>query len=314
MLRSIYLERNFWRSVLVSAIARASRVSGYPRLSDFKGLAVLQTMPPPPVDADALPPPKEKSKFGKLGMGGKANALSAADGTVAGKIPDAKPKLKHQESHGSAVTALALNPVSAHSMKDGENKTDLKGLKEEDPLRFMTPLRVLEAAQDLGLLYGLIGSVQGLGGPPPGHTTRAAPYRCLWIAAMYAMAPLPANWQVKRLPPEVEGGDKKLVYQKSEQGRLLERDSHPLREAYRQTCARCINHCPKLALKQTPYIAWLLFSIDGKPRCVNMHLAAKKTYKHKQAMSRQLAEKQHRMRGARSHGCSRDPNRPLLAY
>ena len=169
MLRYIYLERNFWRSVLVSAIARASRVSGYPRLSDFKGLAVLQTMPPPPVDADALPPPKEKSKFGKLGMGGKANALSAADGTVAGKIPDAKPKLKHQESHGSAVTALALNPVSAHSMKDGENKTDLKGLKEEDPLRCMTPLRVLEAAQDLGLLYGLIGSVQGLGGPPPGH-------------------------------------------------------------------------------------------------------------------------------------------------
>ena len=62
---------------------------------------------------------------------------------------------------------------------------------------------------------------------------------------------------------------------KSEAGVRKERDSHPLREAYRLTAHRLIAYSPQLSLKQRPLSAWHLFVIEGKPMCVDMRIAAK---------------------------------------
>ena len=240
-------DRTFWESILVNEIAKAARVSGYPRLSDFKGLAVLQTLPPAPVDLSAL--------------GAQTSGPSPPTGLAA------------MRGKATAATAAASTPTAPPP--------------PPPPPRIATPLRVLEAAEDLGLLYGLIGSVQGLGGPAPGHTTRAAPFKCIWIATAYSLAPLPAMWVEKRVAGKSVGEPSRAVWHKADHGILIERETHPLRDAYRSTCARCVRHCPDLSLKQRPYLAWLLFSIDGKPRCVDMRHAAKRAYKHKSARAAQ---------------------------
>lgn len=224
-------ERSFWHGILVTALARDARVSGYPRLADFKGLAVLQTIPPAHAEIES--------------------ALAACPGSSVDAAP----------------------PMSAASVS-------------AQTIKWATPALVLEAAADLGLLYGLIGSVQGLGGPPPGHTTRAAPYRALWIAAAYAMAPLPALWSVRSVSDSKHGVPPKLLYEKTESGRTHQSDIHPLREAYYSTCARFLRHCPQLSLKQVPFLAHFLFCVDGKPRCVDMRVAAKRWYKKRQQRPR----------------------------
>ena len=102
-------ERAFWRRALVLSIARDSRVSGFPRLGEFKGLAVLQ------------------------------GPLRARGGAGASGMP-------------------VLSPAS-----------------------------VLDAADDMGLLHGLVGSIHGLGAPPPGKTTLSSPFKALWVAAEFVL-------------------------------------------------------------------------------------------------------------------------------
>ena len=256
-LNSMVFWRTFWFGELVAAISRYSRVSGYARLSDFKGLAVLQTMP------------------------GVTSALAAAPTASMAAPANFGRELLHRKwgaEPESGIVASASRPPSP--------------TKTSSWRWAATPKRVLEAAEDLGLLYGMVGSVQGLGGPAPGHTTRAAPYKCIWLAAAYALAPLPALWTELRLPPKVPGGPARRIWRKSESGRITDRETHPLRDAYRVTCGRCIAHSPHISLKQRPHFAWVLFSVDNKPRCVDMRHAAKRAYKQRQTISRQQAQLQ----------------------
>ena len=138
---------------------------------------------------------------------------------------------------------------------------------------------MLEAAHELGILYGMIGSIQGLGGPPPGLTTRASPYRALWVACEFAVAPLPALWKARWQRGETADHPLRVVYEKTEQGHVTERDEHPLLHAYQSIAARFIPHCPRASIKTSPQCAYMLFSVDGMPRCIDMRHAAKRFYK-----------------------------------
>ena len=186
-------EQRFWRKALVCHVASLARVSGFARLADFKGLAVLQA-------------------------------------------PD------------------------------------------HDPAAPLTPAAVLDACDEIGLLPGLVGSPSGLGSPPPGKPPISAPFRAIWLAAEFLLAPLPALWRA--VPPADGAADGfaggRRTYEKTLAGDVFTSDAHPLRDAYHTTARRFIRYCPQLSLKQRPQYAWHLFEIDGQPLCVDMRAAAKR--------------------------------------
>jgi hypothetical protein len=159
----------------------------------------------------------------------------------------------------------------------------LQGTYENAPFlstKCLTPARVLDAADDLGLLAGLVGASAGIGSPPPGKSTLAAPFRALWVAAEFILAPLPALWSF--VPAEATGGSarwKKPIYRKHDQGEVHDFHEHPLRESYQLTARRFCNYAPQVSLKKQPVVAWYLFALDGQPCCVDMRASARKRHR-----------------------------------
>ena len=159
----------------------------------------------------------------------------------------------------------------------------LQGTYENAPFlstKCLSPARVLDAADELGLLAGLVGASAGIGSPPPGKSTLAAPFRALWVAAEFILAPLPALWSF--VPAEATGGSarwKKPIYRKHDQGEVLDFHEHPLRESYQLTARRFCNYAPQVSLKKQPAVAWYLFALDGQPCCVDMRASARKRHR-----------------------------------
>ena len=305
-------EARFWKGQLVAAIAKASRVSGYARLSDFKGLAVLQMMPPPPTDLALSSRPSTAGGVSRPGTASSTRGFSrpgsaaAPPAIISRSVTIGVPKVEklalHPGPHRAATSGKLLQAggeheggssasTSAVSSKKPSRQPSARirdellnpaGSNEDEKLRiaaeeaskrqpveivdrWATPQRVLEAAHELGILYGMIGSIQGLGGPPPGLTTRAAPYRALWVACEFAVAPLPALWKARWQRGETADHPLRVVYEKTEQGHVTERDEHPLLHAYQSIAARFIPHCPRASIKTSPQCAYMLFSVDGMP-------------------------------------------------